>query len=215
MDEIQIRPYQASDRKHVRHIAWETAFLGEPASVFFDGQEILEDFLTLYFTDEVPESCFVAESLGSVVGYLIGAKDAKRMNRFFQTKMLPALFFKALARGIFLKRINLIFFFRCLLSFTKGEFRMPDFFKEYPAVLHINLKKGFRGSGIGSKLMDAYLEYLHREKAEGVHLATLSDQASLFFKKQGFVLLHQGRRSYFKYLLNRDLAVYIFAKKIS
>ena len=214
MDGILIRPYQISDRQQVRHIAWETAFLGEPASAFFDGQEILEDFLTLYFTDEVPESCFVAEFQGSVVGYLIGAKDPKRMNRLFQTKILPPLFFKAVVHGIFLKRINLIFFFRCFLSFTKGEFRMPDFFKKYPAVLHINLKKGFRASGFGSKLMNAYLEYLRKERVEGVRLATLSDQASLFFKKQGFVLLHQGKRSYFRYLLNRDLSAYIFAKKI-
>jgi mRNA interferase MazF len=89
-----------------------------------------------------------------------------------------------------------------------------DFSKEYPATLHINVGKDFRQQNIGSRLMSAYLDYLSKEKVTGVSLATMSDKAAGFFKKQGFNLLHTGKRSYLRYLLHEDLPIYIFGKRL-
>ena len=100
------------------------------------------------------------------------------------------------------------------MSFLKGEFSEPDFSKDYPATLHINIQEGLRGSDIGSGLITAYLGYLKKEGVRGLHFATLSERASNFFSKQHFDLLYKGRRSYFRYILHRDLPLYIYGKRL-
>lgn len=214
MDEIIIRGYRKEDREFVRNIAWNTAFLGEPADIFFTSKEIFTDFLTLYFTDYEPESCFVAECREEVIGYLIGAKSTVVLNKVFQLKILVKLLIRIITRGILFKKKNVIFFFHCLISYLRREFKMPDFAKEYPATLHINLDKDWRSLHAGSRLISTYLDYLAKEKITGVYLATVSDAAPAFFEKQGFILLYKGSRSYFRYLLHRDIPIYIHGKKI-
>ena len=209
-----IRKYDSRDRSAVRRICCETALMGESSAVFFDDDEIFADALTSYFTDYEPESCFVAECDNNVVGYLIGAKDAGRMDKIFAGKIAASLFIKALHRGVFFHKKNAAFLFRVLLSLVKGEFKTPVFSKEYPATLHINISKECRAAGIGSKLIDAYLNYLEAQTVEGVHLATMSDKAGQFFRKQNFQLLFQGERSYFRYFLGKNVQVYIYGIQI-
>lgn len=213
MEEAIIRPYRKEDRAQVRDIAWETAFKGESGNIFFDDKELLADFLTLYFTDYEPQSCFVAEYQGSIIGYVIGAKDSRALRRVSYLSITPRLFLKAIIRGVFLKKKNFNFIFHCILSFFKNEFNDKDFSVVYPAVLHINLKNGFRGLEIGSRLMTAYLGYLADQKIAGVRLATMSQKAKAFFMNQGFELLHEGHRSYFRYLTDKDTYIYIFGRK--
>jgi GNAT superfamily N-acetyltransferase len=214
MGSITIRPYRRQDRDSVRAIARDTAFLGNPADIFFSSPEILVDFLTVYFTDYEPQSCFVAEFNGEVVGYIVGAKDTSRMNRVFINKIAPGLLAKAVFKLALFKPRNILFFFFTLMSLFRREFAEPDVSVAYPAVLHINLKEGFRGQGSGSSLIKVYLDYLAAGGCTGVHLATMSERASLFFEKAGFKLLHKGRRSYFRYILHTDIPIYIFVKTV-
>ncbi len=214
MEEIVIRHYRKEDRPFVRKIAWETALMGESAQAFFDGEEIFSDFLTLYFTDSEPESCFVAQVKGNIAGYLLGAKDTALLERIFRDKIIFPLLFRAFVRGTFFKKKNLIFFFNFLKSLLRKEFKMPDFSREYPATLHINLKKECRGLGAGSKLISAFLGYLSKSGVPGVCLATMSEEAGTFFQKQGFNLMYRGKRSYFRHILHRDIPIYIYAKKL-
>ena len=214
MEEITIRKYRKDDRAYLRDITCQTAFMGRPADIFFQDQEILADFLTLYFRDYEPESCFVAEANNEVVGYLIGSKDTVTLRKVFKEKIVGRLFIKALTKGTLLKKKNAIFLFRCLLSFLKDEFKEPDFSGEYPATLHINLKEDFRNLGAGSKLISAYLDYLKEEKVVGVCLATMSEAATKFFKGEGFDLLHKSLRSYFRHILHKDITVYIYGKRL-
>jgi len=214
VEEISIRKYKKDDRPYLRDIAWQTAFMGKPADIFFQDQEILTDFLTLYFTDYEPESCFVAKAGNEVVGYLIGSKDTVTLRKVFKERIAAGLFIKALTKGTLLKKKNAIFLFRCLLNFLKDEFKEPDFSGEYPATLHINIKEGFRNLGAGSKLISAYLNYLKAEKVPGVYLATMSEAATKFFEGEGFDLLHKSLRSYFRYVLHKDITVYIYGKRL-
>jgi len=209
-----IRKFKSSDREAVRSITYNAAFLGEPAAAFFDGEEIVSDALTLYFTDYEPQSYFVAEVEGGVVGCLAGTKNKNMSEKVSRNKIWPYLLRKALLSGAFFKKKNLAFIFNSLSSIFRGEHKIPDFTAEYPATLHINIKDGFRGKDIGSMLMDAYLDYLKEEGIPGVHLATMSDRAANFFSKQGFVLLYKGTRSYFRHILHRDVPLYIYGKKL-
>lgn len=214
MAEVLIRNFEQEDRPYIRELAWDTALAGEPASAFFDDKEFFVDCLTLYFTDYEPGSCFIAESGNKVVGYLLGAKDTTALDKVVKLEIAPRLLAKSLVNGTFFKKKNIIFAFRLLTSFLKGEFRMPDFSRKYPATLHINLEKNFRNLGIGSKLMSFYLEYLAGERIPGVYIPTMSDKAADFFRKHGFNLLHKGRRSYFRHILHRDVPLYIYGKRL-
>lgn len=213
--EVLVRKYQPSDRQAVREICCATAFMGKPCANFFDGDEIFADALTGYFTDYEPQSCFVAEKGGLVIGYLIGAKDVKQMNKVFRRKLAFKLLAKAFFKGTFLKLKNLAFFSRCLSGMVKGQFRQPDFSGEYPATLHINLLPEFRGLGIGSQLIAEYLKYLKGQGVKALHFATMSEKATKFFNQHGFMVLFRSRRSYFRHLLNGDVFIYIYGIKLS
>lgn len=213
--EFVIRRYSAQDRPSVRRISAQTALMGEPGAVFFDDDEILADALTLYFTDHEPESCFVAVCGDKVLGYVLGCRDARRMDKIYASKILPPLLLKAWLRGTFFRKKNMRFLFHVFLSLLKGEFRSPVFSKEYPAALHINIDKEFRAAGIGSGLIRAYLDDLRRQAVAGVHFATMSEKAALFFEKNGFQLLFRGKRSYFRYFLGKDVLLSIYGMRIA
>lgn len=213
MSGVVIRPYRQQDRGAVREIAWRTAFMGRPADAFFSDKELLEDFLTLYFTDHEPESCFVAETGGRTVGYLIGAKDERRIGEVAGKAIVPRLLLRFLARDLFSRR-DLGFLARVLRSVVRGEFRNEDFSGQYPAILHINLDEGSRKEGAGSRLIAAYVAYLRQEHVTGVHLATMSPTAGIFFEKQGFALLSRHHRSYFRHITGTDTEVRIYGMKL-
>lgn len=213
-ESIVIRKFSVQDRESIRRISCETAFATEPREKIFSDDEILADALTIYFTDYEPQSCFVAVENNRVVGYISGAKDAMAMERIFNRRILFGLLMKAFRRGVFFNRKNLRLFWHCLISMLKGEFRALDFSKEFPAILHINLDKNFQGQAIGSKLIARFLQYLREEGISGVHFGTLSEGASIFFTKAGFDLLFQGRRSYLRAYIGKDLEFYVFGKKL-
>jgi len=212
--EVKIRKFEKGDRDAVRRITHDNAFLGELASVFFEGREILSDALTLYFTDYEPESCFVASVGSEIVGCLIGARSKAVLEKIFSDKISLRLVYGAFKNGVFLKMKNIIFILRCLWDMLRGKLITPDFTKEYPAIFHINVRKDYRGSKIGAGLTSSYLNYLKEEGVPGVHLATMSDRAANFFSSQGFQLLFKGKRSYFRHILHKDVPLYIYGMKL-
>lgn len=214
MNEVLIRKYSALDRASLRELACQTAFIGQDCGAFLDAREVFADFLTLYFTDYEPQSCFVAEVDKKVVGYIIGAKDSRIVTKTFLIKISPSFVKKIILQRVFLKRKNIKFFLSLFVSFLKGEFKMPDFSRDYPAVLHINIAEGFRGYLIGSKLMSAYLLYLAQENVRGVCLGTISEKAAIFFQKQGFSLLYKGERSYFRHILGKYVPFFCYGKRL-
>jgi GNAT superfamily N-acetyltransferase len=210
-----VRSYEPKDRPAVRRICFETALMGEPASAFFGDDEIFADALTAYFTDREPESCFVAQSAGAVVGYLTGAKSAARAAGVFAARIAVPLFLKAIRRGTFLDRKTAGFLLMAALSAARGEFGSKVPLGDYPATLHINVDGRHRHSGVGSSLMKAYLGYLRSEGVKGVHCATMSEKAGEFFSKEGFGLLYRGRRSYFRQVLGKDVPIYIYGMALA
>lgn len=210
-----VRKFCFQDREAVRQIAIETTLMGHPAYLFFEGAEVVSDALSRYFTDYEPESCFVAEVDGKVVGYLMGALKKATAEKIFNQKIALPLLLKVFKSGVLLKPKNLIFIYDCLLDLLKNGIKTPSFIQAYPAILHINLRDGYRGQGLGAGLINAYFDYLKKNKVSGVHLATMSEQAANFFFLQGFKLLYRGKRSYFKRILRQDVPLYIFGKLLS
>ena len=212
-ENVLVRKYRPADRMALRRISYETSFLGK-ADDLFDEPEILADALTLYFTDSEPQSCFVALKDDKVIGYLIGAKNESAMAKVSWFKIYPRLFWVALIRGLFLKKKTVRFVAGLLASYWKGEFESPDFSQDYPAILHINIARNFRGGGVGHQLVDAYCEYLKQNGVTSVRASTMSDLAKKFFEKCGFVTLFTTHRSYLRYYFQKDIPLYVLGKKI-
>jgi len=167
----------------------------------------------LYHTDYEPQSCFVAIADNRVVGYIIGTKDAAIMESISSKMIFPRLIWKALCRGVFLNIVNLKLIFSCLKSACRGEFFMPDFSKIYPGMFHINIESGYRMSGIGERLVRTFETYLKDQRVSGVHFGTFSEGAKDFFIKMGFTVLFQGKRSYLKPYLGKEINFYVFGKR--
>lgn len=210
---LVVRAFQPADRAAVRSIALATAMTGLPSSEFFDGDDLLADALTGYFTDNEPESCFVAEINGTVAGYLIGARDTRVMDACFNRKGLFPLIRKTLAGGYLFRRKNMLLLCQVMKAAVTGRLWVPDFSRDYPATLHINLLPSARGFGAGGRLMAAFLEYLSRNHVSGVRLATMSDKAGQFFASQGFHLLFRSSRPYFYHIIQRDVPLLVYGKR--
>jgi GNAT superfamily N-acetyltransferase len=211
-EEIIIRAYKKEDREAIRKICCDTAFMGQPMEIFFDDREILADIFTLYYTDYEPESTFVADFKGNVVGYLIGCKDTTTKEKVFSRFILPKILITFIKKGLIFKKKTLRFFFHAIKSLLKGEFQKSKIPKDYPADLHINVDENFRRFGLGTKLMDAFFEYLRKNRIPGIHLATFSEQGRNFFLKTGFTLLGEQETSQWRYLINRDVKTSTFGK---
>jgi len=213
LSSVSIRKFISSDREELRRISYETAFHGLKQGVVFSDSEILADALTLYHTDYEPSSCFVAVAHSRVVGYIIGTKDVSLMERISRKKIFFPLIWKALRRRFFLNGGNLKFLFYCFMSACKGEFFMPNFSKRFPAMLHINIDSNYRSGGVGERLIQTFEAYLKEQGSSGVHFGTFSEGAKDFFIKMGFKILFQGRRSYLKPYLGKEINFYIFGKQ--
>ncbi len=217
MDTIEpviIRKFLPQDRERLRKISCDTALQGIDRKEVFSDDEILADALTIYYTDYEPQSCFVAVAQNLVVGYIIGTTDVLAMEHINSKKILPRIFSKALGKGIFLNGTNLKFFFYLMKSAVRGEFFMPSFSKKFPAMLHINIDSRYRRQGIGERLIEAYIAYLKGLNVRGVHFGTFSESAKDFFIRMGFVILYQGKRSYFKPYTNKEVNFYVFGKQL-
>jgi len=108
-----------------------------------------------------PESCFVAEENGKVVGYLLGCLDDKNhdeSNFHFFLKSLSSLFIIPFMppkdRRFWWARIKMIGS-AVLGKSEDAEFSVP----KDSGHIHINLLPQARGKGVGTKLLKVFFKY--------------------------------------------------------
>jgi GNAT superfamily N-acetyltransferase len=212
--DIIIRSFKPADREDVRRISCDTAFMGEPVEKFFDDREAFADVATSYYTEYEPESLFVAEYENSLIGYLTGCKDTRRFGRIYYWRILPGAAFRSLFRGTLFRKKTWRLMLNILKSFFRGELRRPDYHREFPAHLHINVQGVHRQLGTGTRLMEKYLAYLKENKVKGLHLYSFSAIGQEFFKKMNFSQLSSQKISYFEYLGRQDVWLFCFVKHL-
>lgn len=212
-DQVMIRPFRPDDRAVIRRISYETSFLESP-QLFVNDQDVVADALTRYFTDFEPDASFVAEENGSVIGYLTGAVDARAMDETIRRKILPGVAGRLLARRLILEKNVAGLVWHSFVSFWEGEFHMPDFSPEFPSTFHINLDRAARGHAVGRKLVRHFEDFLKAKGIPGVHVRTMSEEAMEFFRRVGYEIIFQSRRSFLKYRLGRVFNYYVLGKRL-
>lgn len=68
-----------------------------------------------------------------------------------------------------------------------------DVTQRYPAHLHVNIAPDHRGSGIGGRLIDAFIADAQRAGASGVHVITSAASPNVrFYNRNGFCEVARG-----------------------
>ena len=195
---MRIRKYRKSDRGRVREICADTALLGDPIDPFLPDRELWVDANTKYYTDKEPESCFVAEDRGRVIGYLFGCVDSRR-ELSYRWRIAPSILGRVLLDILAARHLaeikHLLHWF-----FTRYKFEMPYMPLHY-AHLHINVVRSRRSKGVGAKLMKTYFEYLKKKRVKGVVAQVFKhgkQRSYQFFLQQGFEVYLQVPNSLWK-----------------
>lgn len=186
-----IRHYAAADRQAVRDICCETAVLGKPIDTVFPDREVFADSVIRYYTDYEPQTLWVAESGGRIVGYASGCLDSRRYRRIVAREILPKALLRGLMQGVLLQPGAWRLLGAGIMTLRLGNLPGRELLKPYPAHLHVNLREGFRGQGLGSQLINALEAQLAASGAGGLHAAVRSDNEPVcrLFERLGFAVL--------------------------
>ncbi len=190
-DNLVIRPYRAGDRAVVREICRGTADRGRALPKKGPDGELVADLVTGYYTDIDARWNWVAEDGGRVIGYLTAAIDTRVFRRAKAWRIVPGAVIRALCRGFLVSRA----FGSLVKAFVRrrGLNVMPVYSlpERYPAHIHINLLDGYRGRGLGPRLMAASISQLEAGNVSGVHATVRADnpEACRFFERMGFTVI--------------------------
>jgi len=210
--ELTIRPYEPRDREAVRRLCCETGYLGRPIDPVFEDRELFADFLTRYYTDHEPQSCFVMEQGGEVKGYLLGSRMPLRHQCF---SLLTNV-------GLILKGV---------FRYPKYSRRSKDFvswivrnsWREVPAAprktahFHFNILPEAQSIGGTRVLLDSYFSYL-RECGDravfGQVVTSASRRPARVFERYGFEVINRSRITKFDQIQDKPVYLCTVLKKL-
>lgn len=183
-----VRPYRCADRDGVRHVCVATGYMGDPIAWQWRDRASFADLFSGHYTDHEPESSWVAELDGEVVGYLLGCRDSRTV-----ANPAPMMARHLLGRGLLVRPGTAGVLWRSIGDVAVGLARGQRLDAEltdprWPAHLHINLLPVARGGGVGRRLIGTWLDTLRAEGIVGCHLGTWGENAGAiaFFEASGF-----------------------------
>jgi len=187
-----IRPLRRSDRRAVRDICVATAWLGGPGRGHIPDDWIWAEFWTRYFTDREPQNSLALCGAGDgrVVGYLMGASDVRRFERYVPF-LIPGIILRAIHKRLLRRTETQAAVVAMLKSIACGEMSIPPALaRDYPATMHIDLLDEARGRRYGAKLYELFAERMRSLGVAGIHAQTLSVNKAIshFCRNAGFTL---------------------------
>ena len=185
-----IRKFESRDRGVVRRLCCDTGFLGNPIDPVFEDRELFADYLTSYYTDKEPESSFVVEVEGEVLGYLLGSRHPRRQRRHSFGQNLR-LFLRGIIRYPRYNAPSRKFVKWILLQ---GWKEVPESPRDTPH-FHINLLPEVRNVASTRAVMDAFLKYLHEcgeTRVFGQMVVFEGRRGTRMFERYGFKVLNKA-----------------------
>ncbi|MEU4343733.1 GNAT family N-acetyltransferase [Nocardia sp. NPDC023852] len=185
---MKIRAFAEGDRAALREL-FVRAGAGSPTESLWGHPESEAAVYLEPYMDLEPESLFVAESDGALVGYLAGCVDSSAFPgesaRMEQAIRAYRLMFRRKPAAFFARGIADITSAAIRRAPTAGDFRDDA---HWPSHLHINVAPEARGIGAADRLMVRWFERLAATGSPGCYLQTLVEnrRALRFFERMGF-----------------------------
>lgn len=192
---VVLRPYRRDDRAGVRQVCGDTAERGESIENLYSDRRLAVDLVSRYYTDFEPQSCWVAEAEGRIVGYLMAAVNSSRHHRIMAWRILPSALLSAVLRGALWRAETWRMVAAAFPNIRRFRERTNLAAAGFPAHVHVNLLSEFRGQGLAQGLMTAFLQRMVARGVPGVQAAVRADNppAIAFFERIGFRPLAQHR----------------------
>ncbi len=184
------KPSTAEDWQKIRETCCRAANDGK--GIATERESFFSELWVGPYEEIIPEWTYLAEVDGVYAGYLTGCPDTRaflRRKRWWELRLL----IRILLREFDSNQDTRGFVRRLLGREQSPERRFPqalrrDLESRYPAHLHVNLEAGFRGLGVGYRLIEAYLADLKAFRVPGVHLHCGARPLG-FYQRAGFNLL--------------------------
>jgi ribosomal protein S18 acetylase RimI-like enzyme len=180
---MKIRAANTNDLQALYSICLQTADSGRDATPLVRHKDIIGDLYAVPYLMFEPESCFVVDKGGDVVGYIVGVTDTACYTQWLNTTWLAELrqryTLKAIAKG------NLE---QLVLSQIHAGVEILDFLVPYPSHFHIDLLPEAQGQGLGRQLIQIFGDTVKGKGSNGIHLGVSSDnlRALGFYNRLGF-----------------------------
>ncbi len=187
-----IRPATEADQERLYQVVVKTGQAGNDATPLYKDPKMLGHIYTAPYVVLAPELVFTAEVNGRVVGYVCGVADSRAFEAKLEDKWWPGLRERYPAPDVSRQA-----------SWTADELRAawihnpvptPDYVVDrFPAHMHMNLMPNSRGSGLGRRLFDTWLEAAQACGVGPVHIGADPKNAGgmAFWRAMGFERLLQ------------------------
>ena len=210
-----IRPYRPADRAAVRAICADTGFLGKPIDPVFEDRELFADYLTSYYTDAEPESTFVCELEGEVMGYVMGSRFPKGKSRY-EAFMLPRLVARGLWRYV-TRPYNAASrrYVRWIITQARKEvpFTPPDM-----PHFHFNIRPEARSVATTVAMVDMFLHHLHEHGEKQVYAQVVTFETRRgprMFERFGFRVVDQREVTKYRSLHPGKVQLFTIVKDLT
>jgi ribosomal protein S18 acetylase RimI-like enzyme len=188
----QIRGYLPEDRTAVRQISYDTGMMGDSIASQWRDLDSWADINTGYYLDHEPESTQIATVGSKVVGYLLGCVDSGKVDHpglLGAKAVLPrGLLFRPGTAGVLWKHAGDAIKDTALLRVDPRGWCFAD--SRWPAHFHLNFTEEARGRGLGSAMVQNWLDQLRELGVPGCHLETQTEgfptPTMAFLERQGF-----------------------------
>jgi len=183
------RPYRPEDREAVRTLCCDTGHLGRPIETVFADRRWFADLHTGYYLRFETDSCFVAETQGRIIGYILGCRHPlKHALLFYPFYALP-LTLKALAKvllGLYDAKSRAY-----ILRLVSAGRRERPARPRRTAHFHFNVQERYRNRGVGRALIRALFRHFLKNRVayvygELLHVPRLREER--FYTEHGFTI---------------------------
>ena len=177
-----VRQGQPRDRAALFEICLRTADTGADATALYSDPDYPGQVWSAPYLELEPRHCFVLDSGGEAVGYVVGTPDTMAFEARLEREWWPAL------RVRYGDRQPVAAFDGRVLEAIRTPESEGELARRYPAHLHINLLPAFQSGGWGRKLIEAELDSLRRVGAPAVFLGVglTNARAIGFYAHVGF-----------------------------
>jgi ribosomal protein S18 acetylase RimI-like enzyme len=209
---MQIRKYNPSDRPAVEFIHFKTGFIGASMSKWLSNNHLWKKKIAYYLENE-PESIFLLEDRGKVVGYLLGCLDDRKYNSALgfvienSVNLLRSFSMPKKDRAYWVSQ----FMIASSILFGKSEelkLKIP----KGAGHIHINLLPEARRKGWGTKMVAEFARYARKKGVKKVHAESFGAQN--FWLKNGFKEFSRVKTGIWEKQLPRDVYVSCYVKEL-